>query len=208
MMKKIALLCALVVSCTLFASCSGLVSLTNDGGNLVDKKNGITYAMAPICFEPISTEIEPYAECTSLNLQLYGIIGLDTDTWLSEKYDGIGGVYYNQATVTLPTLDEFEPTQIMICAEGTITTGLGSVTEQADVDAVVEAFVNGEVTALVQSGDSYKLKFSSEKYDGIYYNLIYIEGDDGENYIYDRSTKTCVNVGGVLLDYLPRESAS
>ena len=34
---------------------------------------------------------------------------------------------------------------------------------------------------------------------------MYIEGDDGENYIYDRSTQTCVDVGDVLQTYMPRE---
>ena len=207
-MKKFALFCAVLIMCTLFASCSGLVSLTDEGGKLVDKKNGITYVMAPICYEPISTELEPFAECASLKLQLFGIIGLDTDKWLSEQYEGIGGVYYNEAAVTLPTLTEFEPTQIMICIEETITTGLGAVVIPEDIDAVVDAFMNGEEAKLVQGGESYKLKFSSDKYEGIYYNLIYIEGDDGENYIYDRATRHCVNVGDVLIKYLPRESAS
>ena len=34
---------------------------------------------------------------------------------------------------------------------------------------------------------------------------MYIEGEDGESNICDRSTQTCVDVGEVLQTYMPRE---
>ena len=92
-----------------------------------------------------------------------------------------------------------------ICVEQVITVSIGTVDDKTGIDAIVDSFVSGEPTTIIQSGSSYKLKFSSDKYPGLYYNLMYIEGDDGENYIYDRSTQTCVDVGDVLQTYMPRE---
>ena len=205
-MKKIAIIMAGLMLTAVLASCADLVKLTEEGGKLIDGENGITYVGAPICFEPISLEEEPYARCRSMKLKYYGIVGQSTSDWISEPFEGIGGLYYAEGKITLPTLTEFDANQLIICVEDTITVGLGVVTEKADVTAIAEAFTEGTPTSIVQAGVSYKLKFSSDKeeYAGIYYNLIYVEGDDGENYIYDRSTKTCVNVGDVLQEYLPR----
>ncbi len=209
-MKKYALLLAGLLICFSLAACDGLVKLTEEDGKLIDKKNGITYISAPICFEPAVLEEEPYARCKSLNREYYGLFGKPTTEWISEMFEGIGGLYYAEGAVTLPTLEEFEADQIVICEEKLITVGIGQVTEQEDIDRIIAAFVDGETVPSVQSGESFKLKFTSAKdeYDGIYYNLIYVEADDGENYIYDRSTKTCVNVGDVLQKYLPRTTES
>ena len=185
-----------LVSCT--------KQLYNEGGNLVDRDNGITYIPAPITFEPQTLAAEPYAECSELGIELYEIEGLPGDEWLSEPFDGIGGVYYSDK-LTLPTLEEFDADLMYICVEQVITVSIGTVDDKAGIDAIVTSFVSGEPTTIIQSGNSYKLKFSSDKYPGLYYNLIYIEGDDGENYIYDRSTQTCVDVGDVLQAYMPRE---
>ncbi len=209
-MKKpiLAVLAALLLLAASVASCGSpkLVKLTNEGGNLIDKANGITYINAPMCFEPISTEITPYAECAELKLQLYGIVGCDTSLWLSEKYEGIGSIYYADGAISLPTLTEFEANEIIICVEQMITTGIGVITDSEDIKAIIKAFESGERTTIIPEGEVYKLKFSSDKYEGIYYNLVYIEADGGENYIYDRSTKTCAAVGEVMYKYLPRST--
>lgn len=190
----------------MFSSCGNLVSLTERNGMLENREESIVYAYAPVCFEPIRLAEEPYAKCSSLKMKYYEVIGQTVTDWISEPYSGIGGLYYNIDTIELPTLTEFDPEQVIICVEDTITVGLGVVTEKADAVAIAAAFTEGTPTSIVQAGVSYKLKFISSKdeYEGIYYNLIYVEGDDGENYIYDRSTQTCVNVGDVLQKYLPR----
>ena len=81
------------------------------------------------------------------------------------------------------------------------------VDDAKDTAAVVRAFTEGEPTAMVHAGSGYELKFTTDKeeYAGIYYTLMYVEGDDGKNYIYDRSTQICVDVGDVLLTYMPRD---
>lgn len=213
MKKRItALLAAVSVTLCTLVSCSSwggsAVSLTYDNGNLIDKANGITYINAPMCFEPIATETEPYGECSEMGIFLYGIMGLDTSLWLSEQYDGIGSVYYAQDKVTLPDIVSFEANEMLICTEELITVGLGSVTDKADIDSVIDAYLSGDSVTIIPSGEVYKLKLTSDKYEGIYFNLVYIEAENGENYIYDRSVKNCVAVGDVLCEYLPRTEES
>lgn len=196
-----ALTLTLIIAMTALTSCLESFKLVD--GNLLDEKTGITYIGAPICFEPAVLAAEPFAKCSKLKIELYEIEGQAREEWISEPYEGIGGVWYAEG-IELPTLESFDANLMYICVEKSITVALGTVSEQEDIDAIISAFVDGEPCAIVQSGESYKLKFASDKYAGIYYNLIYVEGDDGENYIYDRTTQTCVNVGDVLLEYLPR----
>ena len=200
------ILSALLTIVFLLVSCSdsGPLTLTYDKGNLTDPKNGITYIITPMCFEPIATELEPYAVCTDPELELFGIVGCDTSVWLSEKFEGIGYVYYAGEEDDLPSIREFDADNIVICIEQIITTGIGTVSDKGDIENIVDAFINGERTTIIPEGDFYKLKFASDKYPGIYYNLLYIEAENGENYIYDRSTKTCSAVGDVMYEYLPR----
>lgn len=203
MKKRVILLTAALLSLSLLCSCT--LSLAEQDGKLIDKKNGVTYLGAPICFEPSNIDSEVYARCKKLKIELYPITGQPTSEWLSEPYDGIGGVWYAD-TITLPTLEEFDADELYICVESVITTALGVVTDKADIDAVADSFINGTPVNIVNSGKSYKLKFASEKYPGIFYNLLYIVGDDGKNYIYDRSTKTCVEAGDVLAKYISGET--
>lgn len=206
MLRRTAVLATLLSLTLLIASCGNLVALSYANGKLIDKKNGITYSTAPICFEPAIIATEPYAKCSKLKIKLYEIEGQPVTEWLAESYDVSGAVYYAE-NIDLPTLEDFDADVIHICVEQTVTVGIANVTEKEAVGAVVSAFENGEPCAIVQSGSSFQLKFESQKYAGIYYNLIYVEGNDGENYIYDRSTKICVNVGDVLQDYLTRPKA-
>lgn len=207
-MKKLAIPALGLMLALCLSSCANLVSLVDRNGMLENREEGIMYVCAPVCFEPISVQEEPYAKCSSLKMKYHEVIGQPVTDWISEPYSGIGGMYYNMDTVTLPTLAEFDAGKIIICVEDVLTIGVGEVADKDDVTAVVKAFTEGEETAIVQEGSSYKLKLVSDadEYEGIYYNLIYVEGDDGENYIYDRSTKTCVNVGDVLQEYMPRTS--
>lgn len=181
------------------SSCA--VSLTEKDGALYDKKNGITYVAAPLCYEPKKTLDDVYAKCGKLKLELYEIDGLSPDEWLSEKYEGIGGVWHSDGT-ELPDIAGFDADKVYICVEQTKTVSIGTVDDKEVIDALVKAFADGETSSLVQNGESYKLKFESEKYPGLYYNLLYVIGSDGGNYVYDRETKRCVNVGDILKDYV------
>lgn len=213
-MKKVLCLLLILLTTISFASCT--MTLKEENGKLIDTQNNITYIAAPICFEPSRTEYEVYAKTSKSKTELYPISGQSTSDWISELYEGIGGLWYSDK-LTLPTLETFGTDKIYICVESTITTALGQITDEADINALIDAYKSGEKCAVPSSGKSYKLKFESDEYPGIYYNLLYIlnmttiEPTDEEasviyyygHYIYDRSTQTCVDVGEVLEKYIP-----
>ena len=198
---------ALLITTLGAAGCSDLpVMAVTESGALYDEEKGITYVGAPVCFEPVRLEAEPFARCKHPKTELYAIEGQSTDIWIAEWFAGdISGLYVAEGTV-LPTLEEFGADHLIICMEGTRTVGIGVVENAEDVAAIVDAFTSGEVCEPVSDGSSYELALSSAKYEGLYYNLIYTEGADGGNYIYDRSTKRCVNVGDALTKHMSRNT--
>jgi len=192
---------ALTLALTTSSCGSNLIKITVDGEKYIDKTNDITYYGAPVSYEPrtVGAEYAHYGDTV-----LCQIKGLEPTQWLTEAYDGIGSVYYSSDTV-LPTLDMFEPVQIYICVEDAITMQIGKVDTQSEVDAIASALTDGEATDMPLAGDdSYHLKFLSDTYYGIYYDVLYIEDSaSGDNYIYDRGTKKCVAVGSLMKTYLP-----
>jgi len=200
---KTAMVAAVLVLTCLCSGCADVVKLTEQGGNLYDAKNNITYHSASICYEASKIASEPYAACKKPKLELYEVIGQPTDCYIAEPYEGIGGLWYADG-VTLPSLTEFHADMLYVCVEEVLTIGLTAIDDKTVIDSVIDAFILGTPCTIVNAGTSYKLKFASDEYEGIFYNLLYVEGDDGKNYIYDRSTKTCVEVGDVLTASMPR----
>ncbi len=200
MKKKTVAATALLLSLSLLCSCTP--KLTEKDGKLIDSKSGITYVAAPLCFEPSHIDDELFGECKELGLELYPVTGQPTELYISEKYEGIGGIWYAEGEVVMPTLDEFGAERVYICVETMITTAIAQITDKDDIDAIIDVFMSGEACSSPNDGKGYKLKFESPDYAGIFYNLLYIAGDE-TNYIYDRSTKRCVDAGLLLEKYLP-----
>ena len=81
---------------------------------------------------------------------------------------------------------------------------LTTVTDAADIAALIDAWQNGEEVTYtgLEPTVNLRVKFESEKYPGIYYSLIYLEYSDGSKVLYDRYAARCVNVGDVLIEYV------
>jgi len=183
-------------------SCSSLVKITYENGKYIDKAGGITYLAAGVSYEPVKVG-EEYAKYGKT--VLYTIGNLNPKEWLTEKYEGIGSIYYSEK-LKLPEFGEFEPVKVTICVADVITMGINRVETQAEIDAIVDIYLHGEQTELPIDGlASYHLKCTSDKYPGIYYNLLYVAGRDGRNFIYDRDTKRSVEAGDVLKKYVWNE---
>lgn len=179
-----------------------MVKITYSDGKYIDKAGGVTYLSAGVSYEPVSVG-EEYAEYNKT--VLYRIGFLNPKEWLTEKYEGIGSIYYSE-DLKLPEFGEFEAVKILICAVDVITISINTVEDKADINAVAELYLNGEQTELPIDGrNSYHLKFASDKYPGIYYNILYVEGRDGRNFLFDRDTKRCVEAGKALEKYLWNE---
>ncbi len=201
-MKKIFLTALLALSIFL-TSCGGLVKLTPTADGYEDKKNDIVYHAAPAVYEPrnIGEEYASYKSAVG-EVVLYSLGELPTSEWLTEKYDGIGSIYY-ASNVTLPTFAEFEPNAIYVCVEEVITMHMQTIDNQAAVERVARIINESEPVDMPMGGvNTYHLKFTSAKYPELYYNILYIIDADGSGYYYDRSTKCAYKAGDSLAGFI------
>lgn len=189
----------LLVLAALTSCADKLIQLKNENGLLVNKSQGLAYKSLPTYFEPAET-LEEYAEFKSgkLTLTLYSLAGMDPTEWLSEKYAGIGVVFCAE-DIEVPTLSSFEANKIILCKSAEITIGIETFEDPEFIDTVIDMYENGEEAEwpLINSIGIYQIKFVSEKYPGIYYNLEYGVFEEG-TFIYDRSTKKCVPGGNIF----------
>lgn len=200
MIKKTRFLLLLLLCVSLcFTSCDNLIRVTYKDGYYVDTVNNIKYFNASVSYEPVSVGAE-YAKYN--DIVLYKIAGADPTQWMTEAYEGIGSIFYAE-DVALPTLSEMNPIAVYVCGSETKTISLSTV-EDADVIAQLCSLIeNGEQTEAGSYKNSYYLKFSSEAYPFLYYSVVYIIGDNGGRYAYDRGTKKCVDIGYLLETYFP-----
>ncbi len=174
---------------------------TDAEGNFVDGKNQITYYLAPISFEPERWQTDAYASCG--DRMLYRISDLNPERWLCEVSAGEGSVWY-ASTIDLPSLSEFRANRITVCTQTETVMALKTIDNEAHVDAVIEALETGEAVKEIPVADRIlSLKFSSSAYPRLFYDISYLECPEG-NFLYDRSTEKCVEVGRLLVWYINR----
>ncbi len=195
-MKKA--LCAMLALLLLTGCSGGLVNMTYKDGQMVNKRLKLAYTPAPTNYEPVSIG-EPYGYYADMDMTLYQIGSTDPKEWLTQEYAGSATTVFYADVIALPTLAEMAPEKINVCASENITYGISVVEDAAVVAQVVELFVNGTAVdwPMVDSLACYELKFSSEAYPHLYYNLTYYEYADGI-YLYDRNSKRCVELGDIL----------
>jgi len=203
-MKKMILSALLTAALITMSACSSLVRIEYKDNYFVDSAHNIQYDMASVSYEPVSVGAE-YAQCGKT--LLYEIPGADPTQWLTEAYEGIGSVFYS-TEIALPTLAEMKPNNVQICVTNVKTISIGSITEQADIDAVVDALTNGESVMMPPNGTSFDLKFLSETYPFLQYSVVYIKCADGGRYLYDRGARKTVKAGDLLERYLPDDQAA
>ncbi len=201
---------ALVVFVIWYGSQPDLVKLTAEGGKYVDKANDIAYMPADVNYEPVAVG-EPYADADGVTLHV--VKGLDPRQWLTEKYEGVGAIYYAD-TIDLPGLDGWQADAVLVCESDVITVQKAEITNPDEVAAIVAAATQNPLDSAPEGTESgtggykvYHLKFTSAVYSGLYYDLIYL--DNGTNaFFYDRTSKLYYDAGTLLVAYLPRTAAS
>lgn len=173
----------------------------DENGNYLDKKNGITYCLAPLSFEPVSWKKATYATCG--DSELHRISDLDPKEWLCEVNSGVGSIWYN-STLDMPDLAGFGANKIAICTETAVVMALKTMENEDHVKAVVKALQEGKGVDYLPAADRVmRLMLSSEDYPKLFYNITYLECEEG-NFLYDRSTDKCVSVGTLLVWYIER----
>ena len=171
-------------------------------GGYYDEKHDVLYHYAPVSYEPVKVRIsEKYGVIDGE--PVYPLTGAEPTRWLSERYQGMGAVYYAE-DVELPALTEFDADTVCICTESEMgVKQVRSIEVRDQVLAVIDRLENGEGAIMPTEAAVYHLKFTSATYSWLYYDILYYEADDG-NYLYDRSRQKLVDAGTLLLGYLPR----
>lgn len=201
-------LAALLCLCTLLlCSCGKKYEFDLDAdGNFVDKKNGITYDIAPFCYEAISVSEEVFA--TQGKREFFAITGVDTSKLIIDTF---GMIYFEKGT-KMPTLKEMNISYVDITQDDL---NVEKVTDAEKITALKELYENGTECSYPGNAGlvpnvNIRLKFADTQ-SGLYYVLAYFEYaqdfvDEDENgkktnfgkkFLFNRSEGLCLSVDGL-----------
>lgn len=216
-MKRVLVsICAFFLCVALVSCAEKSIELNSLGDGTYEGDNGVVYRYAPVGYEPTEQGKECGLLCGTLEETLYAVGELSTDEWMTTEYNGAATTVYYSADIELPTLSTLEPTLCYICEEDeniySVYT-LGSpenkkVDEEREViekiiDMLCDETVENEIWPRAQTKEVYDLKLYSEDWPAIYYNIEYSR-EGTSNYVYDRVSKRCVNVGDILEGYFEK----
>ncbi|MBQ8401417.1 MAG: membrane lipoprotein lipid attachment site-containing protein [Clostridia bacterium] len=198
-------ICGALAVLMLTGCSASLVNLEYKDGQLINKRLKLAYNAAPTNYEPVSVG-EAYGYYSDMDMTLYTIAGLDPREWLTQEYAGSATTIFYSDDQTLPALSEMSPNKIHICTGDNITYGVATVDDSSVVAELVDLYENGEAVdwPMLDSLDTYELKFASTTYPHLYYNLTYYEYEEGI-YIYDRNSKRCVVIGDLLENWIEND---
>ncbi len=205
-MKKTKILALFALLSVLLCSAScrlGIKTLSYDKQAYIytEKSSGVSYLTAPLCYEAVSIAGE-YAVWDSgrADVVFYGIGDKEPLEWLTVEDKT---VFYADS-LTLPSLDDMQVSEAIVCAEGEYTVAIAKITEGAELENLKSLWLRGDACdcPLKQTENKYRLKFASEKYDWLYYSLSYIEDGEGGYYLYDRYADRCVSIGEAVNKYI------
>lgn len=175
-MKKIIslVLClAMVLTALTFTSCGK--SLEYKDGYYYCPQNGVSYQVVSFEYEPVAIgkEYATLEEGLSV-IKLYEIQNADPEKWLASD----DGTLFCAADEKIPTMEEMEVDNILVCYESVATISLARITDADDIAAIIDNFSNGDVVEYPigdEQEDFLKIKMSSAKYPWLYYSLAYVE---------------------------------
>ena len=199
-LAAVLLICGMLLS---LAACGdGLVRLQYEDDRFVNRAEGLSYIAAPVSYEPVAVG-EPYAYYKASDMTLYTLGGSDPTLWLTTENLGELTTVFHRDTITLPTLASFGADVIHVCESEYYTFEVLRIEDAALVESTAALFASGAEAVLPQGAPllHYDLKFASADWPEIYINLNYYEYESG-NYLYNRGTKRCVEIGDLLEEVL------
>lgn len=175
-------------------------------------EDGTVYKYAPVGYEPTEQGEEYGLIEGAMEEKLYKIGDMDPALWLTTEYSGAATTVYYSEDITLPALSELSPELCYICEQGEQTYSIYTFGSSEGEDVVIEELIGAlydeeaepEIWPRGDADETYMLKFYSEEWPAIYYNLVYAQCESG-GYIYDRASKKCVAVGDILNGYIENE---
>ena len=171
------------------------------GGAFYDKRSGITYHLAPMCYQPVTIiKKDVYAKYNKTNF--YEIQDVSTDKMITTSEDGIYDIYYNKQ-YPLPSLFEMNVIGGMVCDVGDAVIPVGPIeTEQAKklVELLADESLRCDYPEDLSSDNAKYIYFISAEYPYLYYYVHYFKDAGGARYVYDRAYERCVPIGDLLID--------
>lgn len=167
--------------------------------DLYSLPGGQVYRLSGISYEPVAIGAGAAGFGDAV---LYAIKGFAAADYLTEDYDGTGGIFYRADTV-LPSLSQMHPDRAIICVQEQLTLGVGEITDAAILEKMIALLESGKDVGLEEASQVYQIKFASEEYPAFYYRVSYFEKADGTRCLYDRDSKKAVALGDLLNDYIP-----
>lgn len=208
----------IMILCTLASCGARIVKMEYNDEDVLVAENGSEYHYAPVGYEPTS-QGEEYGLIESiLEEKLYRIGELDPDLWLTTEYMGAATTVYYSTDIDLPALSEMKPSLCYICEQDENVYSVYTLGDEKNEAAEEERKIISDLISMLndenvrneiwprgETQEVYDLKLYSEDWPAIYYNLEYSREGSG-NYLYDRVTRRCVNVGDLLEKYFADES--
>ena len=205
----LALIAAFLVSC----SSGGMVTMEYNEEGILVADNGREYYYAPVGYEPTSQGDE-YGEIDGvLSEKLYCIGDIDPKKWITTEYSGATTTVFYSTDIQLPELSELEPDTAFICEQDENVYSVYTLgdpendkvdEERAIIAKIIEMLcdesIESEIWPRATTTEVYDIKLYSEDWPAIYYNLEYSREGSG-NYVYDRVSKRCINIGDLLEGY-------
>lgn len=192
----------LLVLLMLFLIPRPLSLIENETGSYYDAKNQITYQLAPFQYEPEAWKTKPYAVCGDTDF--YPISGLDPKRFLCTVEAGEGVVWFAE-DISLPSVENIKPEEAIVCTATETVVGIRTISRKAHAQKIIDAFTEGDALEIIPYPNrKLTLKFRSDAFPGLFYNLTYLECEEG-NFLYDRESDRCVDVGTLLCWYITRD---
>lgn len=183
------------------------LKLAKDGG-FYDKRSGITYHMAPLCYQPVKVVKREYNPDKDVyakyrDTKLYKVTDVGPEKMLTTAYDGFYEIYYNKE-YPLPSLFEMNVNSAIVCDVGETVIPVGMLDNEG-AGGLVALLKNESLYCDYPfesvSKDSKKyIYFTSPDHPHIYYYVHYFKTTDGTRYVYDNAYERCVPIGDLLID--------
>lgn len=201
--KKIALILCFCISLMALTSCGVTIHEGLGEGDAMDKSSGTVWYHASTCYEAVDLEKKlGKLVVGEHDLELYKLPDMDPAKWVATEDKN---VLYAEG-VTLPTLSEMAPETMIVYLDAATEQKLKTISNVDTLSSMIKDYTEGESVLYPSKTPlaTYRVRFTSDAYPGIYYVLTYVEyGSDytvedanyGKYFLYDRFDQRFVPVG-------------
>ena len=202
--RRILSVICLLLTLLLLASCGLTIHEGIGEGDAMDKSSGTAWYHASTCYEAVELEskLGKLVVSDKESLEIYKILDMDPDQWIATEEKNV----LHTSDVALPSLSDMKPTELYFYIDGSAEHKLHTISDAEDLQSIIKAYSENEsVKYPAQTAyKTYRVKFNSTVYKGLYYALTYVEYSEdyivddanyGKYFLYDRFDQKFIPVG-------------